>query len=224
MRMSLPPCRELANSIASQADYEAERGATERSIELLKEAAQILRQSPATTSRDRDLASVHESLAKSLDTAGRAEEAHQVMETVRAIRSTLPQTDHTPTEQPARMEAGMPDDAPPATNEVAEALWNSARAGASMAELLELASTRLAGAEIQIISALLGAFDLPLGEAKIIVGTWAGLSSTRAGSSSEEIESQFGERVRNAIRPRLRRTHWVKCPDGGWEGRTEPEA
>ena len=106
---------------------------------------------------------------------------------------------------------------PPNTDEIAQELWRLAGEGASVGNMLSLAKERSGGGSLVVMGAFRGAFDVPLGELKLLVDSWQGWSEMGQGRSSEDLEREHGAHIRAARRPEPLRTEWTRSEDGkGW--------
>ena len=119
---------------------------------------------------------------------------------------------------------GMVDGTPPSSNEIAEALWQLAGSGAPLGDLLSCAKEVAGGNMLLVIQAFTNAFDIPLSEAKHLVGTWEGFVTQHPGFSSDEVEKEHGVGVRSLRRPRPRQVRWSRHPEGAWRGVVDDES
>lgn len=80
-------------------------------------------------------------------------------------------------------------------------LQTLARAGASVAQLLELANIRIAehSSAMHAIVAFHRAFDISLNTAKSL-GNWVGFSGKNPGTAASDLELEFGDMLRSRIR------------------------
>lgn len=115
----------------------------------------------------------------------------------------------------------MTDDTPPNINDVALELWHLAGEGTSLGAMLTRAKEMSGGRLLWVLSAFTNAFDLNLGDVRMVVEPWKGWPNCEHGKSSEELEREHGQRVRAARREQPRHTRWLRHPDGkGWYGHT----
>src|SRR5262245_24794377 len=99
---------------------------------------------------------------------------------------------------------------PPNTTEIAEELWLLAAQDTSLGDMLTRASNMANGSLLYVIKAFTDAFDLGLGELRMIIEPWKGWPDCKDGRSSEELEREHGARVRGARRAQPRRTEWFR--------------
>lgn len=113
----------------------------------------------------------------------------------------------------------MSTEEPPDTNAIAERLWQLGRQGARLGDILQTAQQ--AGGRLLAVTALRDAFDLSIHDAVDLVVACEDSGSGSPRSSADELGREHGAKVRAALRPRARRTVWIKNPQSGWMGQHE---
>src|SRR5262245_57091146 len=111
-------------------------------------------------------------------------------------------------------------DRPPDTSPLAWILCRLAEDGKPLGALLSAARAET-DKRITAIAALREVFDLPLGRLTSIVGAWEGFGGS--GRSADDLEQEYGARLRTAQRIRPRRMIWTRSPHGGWIGEDEDD-